>query len=73
MEHGWRLHNQYGLTKVNIKRRFSKYKPFILAQQAQQVYYAKYLRKKIKSQKKEKVDWLAICKIKAKGMIDAQI
>ena len=48
LDHGWRVHNQYGLVEVNIKRRFSKYEPFILAQQAQQMHYVEYPSKKIK-------------------------
>ncbi|XP_054785879.1 uncharacterized protein LOC129292331 [Prosopis cineraria] len=42
------------------------YEPFALAQQAQQVYFGEYA-----SKKRERADWWAICKIKARSMINA--
>jgi hypothetical protein len=40
----------------------------VLAQQAQQVYFATYL-----GTKKPKSDWIAVCKTKARYVIDAPI
>ena len=59
---GFRVHNQYGLVEVHSKKRFSKYEPFILAQQAQQVYYAEYPSKRLRTQRNEKVliGWLFV-------------
>ena len=52
--YGLKVHNEYGLVEINKKRRFSKYEPFILAQQAQQVYYIEYPCKKTKHQMSER-------------------
>lgn len=62
---GRRVHNRYGLADVNFKRKFMKYEPFVLASQAQQVYYAEYPVKR-----RDKADWRAICKINARSIID---
>jgi hypothetical protein len=40
---GTRVHLQYKLVDVNIKRSYPKFDSFMLAQQAQQVYFAIYL------------------------------
>ncbi|KAK6793959.1 hypothetical protein RDI58_007412 [Solanum bulbocastanum] len=42
------------------------YEPFVLAEQAQQVYFAKY-----PSKRKDSIDWWAVCKIKARNQIDS--
>ena len=67
---GCKVHNQYGLVEVHSKKRFSKYEPFILAQQAQQVYYVEYPSKKLRTQRNESADWLVVCKVKARSTID---
>ena len=62
---GMKVHKQYPLVDVNLKRRLNKYEPFILAMQAAQVYYFSY-----PSLKRDKSDWLAVCKVKARLMVD---
>lgn len=62
---GWRVHNRYGLADINFKRKFTKYEPFLLASQAEQVYFAEYPVKR-----RDKADWRAICKIKARNVIE---
>ena len=64
MDRGWKVHNRYGLVDINHKKRFLGYEPFVLAKQSQQVYFSKYL-----SKKKDKADWWAVCKIKARSII----
>ena len=62
---GMKVHKQYFLVDVNQKRKLSKDEPFILAMQAAQVYYVPY-----PSLRKDKSDWLAVCKVKARPVID---
>ncbi|KAK6784233.1 hypothetical protein RDI58_017687 [Solanum bulbocastanum] len=68
MGRGCKVHNQYGLIDINHKKRFSSYayEPFVLAKQAQQVYFAEY-----PSKRKDSIDWWAVCKIKARNQIDS--
>ncbi|KAL6581941.1 hypothetical protein OROMI_005955 [Orobanche minor] len=54
----------YKLVEINHKRRFNRYEPFILATQATQVYYCTY-----PSLKRDKVDWWAVCKVKARSTV----
>ena len=42
-----------------------KYEPFVLVQQAIEVYYASYL-----SLKRDKTDWWAVCKTKVRKKIE---
>ncbi|XP_039115962.1 uncharacterized protein LOC120251500 isoform X3 [Dioscorea cayenensis subsp. rotundata] len=63
---GTRVHPIYNLVDVNRKKMYPKYDPFVLAQQAIQVNYIEY-----PSMKKDKVDWLAVCKTKARRMVEA--
>ena len=65
---GTRVHEKYKLVDVNRKRFYTKYDPFILAQQASQVYYVHY-----PSVRKDMVDWLAVCKTKAKRIFDTRL
>jgi hypothetical protein len=65
---GCRVHPQYQLVDVNSKRRYPNFDPFVLAQQAQQVYFAVY-----PGTKRPKSDWMAVCKTKARHVIDAPI
>ena len=62
---GMKVHKQYFLVDVNQKRKLSKDEPFILAMQAAQVYYVPY-----PNLRKDKSDWLAVCKVKARLIID---
>lgn len=62
---GMRVHPKFNLVEVNHKRKYMKYEPFVLAQQAIQVYYASY-----PSLKQDKVEWWAACKIKARKKIE---
>ena len=62
---GTRIHKQYKLVDVNHTRRYAQDEPFVLAMQAQQVYYCTYL-----SLKRDTRSWWAVCKIKARGMIE---
>ncbi|XP_039138739.1 uncharacterized protein LOC120276064 [Dioscorea cayenensis subsp. rotundata] len=63
---GTKVNPLYKLVDVNRKKMYAKYDPFVLAQQAIQVNYIEY-----PSMKKDKVDWLAVCKTKAKRMVEA--
>ena len=62
---GMKVHKQYPLVDVNLKQRLIKYELFILAMQAAQVYYVSYPSLKI-----DKLDRLAVCKVKARIMVD---
>ncbi|KAF7821626.1 pheromone-processing carboxypeptidase KEX1-like [Senna tora] len=58
------VHPQYGIIEINRKKHFSKYEPFVLAQESQQVYFAEYA-----SKKRDRADWLVVCKIKSRSGI----
>ncbi|KAL0427434.1 UNVERIFIED_CONTAM: hypothetical protein Slati_2918200 [Sesamum latifolium] len=60
-----KVHPRYHLVDVNFKKVYQKNEPFILAQQAVQVYYTEY-----PSMKRDKVDWMVVCKIKARRLVD---
>nr|GMD88460.1 uncharacterized protein LOC109179592 [Ipomoea batatas] len=62
---GMKVHSQYKLVEVNHKRRFNRYEPFVLAVQACQVYYCTY-----PSLRRDKLDWWAVCKIKARSKVE---
>ena len=62
---GMKVHKQIFFFDVNQKHKLSKDEPFILAMQAVQVYYEPY-----PSLRKDKSDWLAVCKVKARLIID---
>ena len=62
---GTKVHKQYKLVEINHKRRFNKFEPFVLAMQAAQVYYVPY-----PSLKRDKSDWWAVCKIKARSVVE---
>ena len=57
-----RLDKASGIVEVNHKSRFGTYEPFILASQAQQVYYTSYPSIK----KSDRNEWWAVCKVKSK-------
>ncbi|KAL0349542.1 UNVERIFIED_CONTAM: hypothetical protein Sradi_4103400 [Sesamum radiatum] len=62
---GMKVHPSYHLVDVNFKKLYQKDDPFILAQQAVQVYFTEY-----PSMKRDKADWMAVCKIKARRVVD---
>ena len=62
---GMKVHTKFNLVEINHKKRYMKYEPFVLAQQASQVYYASY-----PSLKRDKADWWAVCKTKARRKIE---
>ncbi|OMO89812.1 hypothetical protein COLO4_19578 [Corchorus olitorius] len=64
---GMKVHGKYGLVDINRKRMYRKNDPFILAQQAIQVYYADY-----PSLKRDKVDLRAVFHMKARSTIEAR-
>ena len=59
----------YGIVDVKHKSSLNTYDPFILAAQAQQVYYAKYPS----SRNKERNDWWAACKVKTRLFPDYEL
>ncbi len=63
-DRGTRVHKQYGLVEVRDGRRYGKFDPFILASQADQVYYTHYPTKS-----REKIGWLAVLKIKPRRIV----
>ncbi|KAK4384309.1 hypothetical protein Sango_3073600 [Sesamum angolense] len=64
-DRGMKVHPNYHLVDVNFKKLYQKNDPFILAQQAVQVYFTEY-----PSMKRDKADWMAICKIKPQRVVD---
>ncbi|XP_029130026.1 uncharacterized protein LOC114916771 [Cajanus cajan] len=63
---GTRVNDKYGVVEVRQSRRYNKaYDPFILAQQAEQVYFTPY--------PEGHNDWLAIIKTKARSRINDNI
>ncbi|KAL0283929.1 UNVERIFIED_CONTAM: hypothetical protein Sangu_2858100 [Sesamum angustifolium] len=56
-----KVHPHYHLVDVNFKWVYQKDEPFILAQQAVQVYYTEY-----RSMKRDKIDWMTVCKTKVR-------
>ncbi|KAL3503865.1 hypothetical protein ACH5RR_033706 [Cinchona calisaya] len=62
---GMNVHSKYNLVDINHKKRYKSYEPFILAQQAVQVYYAQY-----PSLKQDRADWLAVCKTRARSKVE---
>ncbi|XP_055962307.1 uncharacterized protein LOC130015688 [Mercurialis annua] len=62
---GMLVHPRYNIVDVNHRRRYNKYEPFILAEQSDQVHYLPY-----PSKKRDKKDWWAVCKIKARSELD---
>ncbi|XP_055959774.1 uncharacterized protein LOC130014845 [Mercurialis annua] len=62
---GMLAHPRYNIVDVNHRKRYNKYEPFILAEQSDQVHYLPY-----PSKRRDKKDWWAVCKIKARSEID---
>jgi len=59
----------YGIVDIRHKSKLNTYDPFILAAQAQQVYYTKYPS----SRNKERNDWWAVCKVKTRLFPDYEL
>ena len=59
-----KVHTKFNLIEINYKKMYMKYEPFVLAQQAIQVYYASY-----PSLKRDKADWWGVYKTKARKKI----
>lgn len=64
---GTRVHKHHGIVEVNLQRSYSKYEPFIIAQQAVQVYYMPYPEKR-----RDNSNWSVVIKTKARSTIDAR-
>ena len=62
---GTKVHERYKLIDVNIRRRYNKYEPFVLAMQATQVYYISY-----PSKRRDKTDWFAVSKVRPRSVFD---
>ncbi|KAK4390386.1 hypothetical protein Sango_2101900 [Sesamum angolense] len=62
---GMKVHLPYHFVDINFNKVYQKNEPFILTQQAEQIYYTEY-----PSMKRDKVDWMAVCKAKARRVID---
>ncbi|KAL2249858.1 UNVERIFIED_CONTAM: hypothetical protein Sindi_2459500 [Sesamum indicum] len=60
-----KVHPRYYLVDVNFKKVYQKDEPNILSQQAVQVYCTEY-----PSMKRDKVDWMVVCKSKAQRVVD---
>ena len=65
LNRGMNIDKKYKLVEVNTRRRFHKYEPFVLAAQAVQVYFCTY-----PSKNRNRANWEAVCKVKARGNID---
>lgn len=63
---GLKVDPQHGLIDVKHNSKLVTKETFVLAQQAVQVYYTSY-----PSKKKERIDWWAVCKTKARGLVYA--
>ena len=64
-ERGTRVHPEYRFVEINHNRVYRKYDPFILAQQALQVYYVEY-----PGSNRERANWWYVCKTLPRGRID---
>ncbi|KAL4573895.1 hypothetical protein LXL04_020716 [Taraxacum kok-saghyz] len=62
---GVKVHKQYKLVDINLKRKFSKFEPFVLAMQPTQVCFMPY-----PSLKQNNTDWMAVFKVKPRGWTD---
>ena len=65
IDRGMKIYKEYGIVEVNHTRRYSKYDPFIYAQQATQVYYAPY-----PNSIREKSNWWVVIKTKPRSMVE---
>ncbi|GJS19137.1 retrovirus-related pol polyprotein from transposon TNT 1-94 [Tanacetum coccineum] len=56
-ERGIKFDGKHGLVDINIRSKLGGNDPFMLAEQAQQVYYTTY-----PSRKRSRIEWLGVCK-----------
>ncbi|WMV50999.1 hypothetical protein MTR67_044384 [Solanum verrucosum] len=61
---GTKVDHQHNIIEIKHTRKYRSYDPFIIAQNAKQVYYAPY------SLRRDKVDWWVVIKSKPVGRID---
>ena len=59
---GVKVHKQYNLVKINVKRKYNKFEPFVLAMQATQGCYIPYPILKTNNS-----DWWDVFKVKPRG------
>ncbi|XP_072081023.1 uncharacterized protein [Arachis hypogaea] len=59
---GVKVDERYGLVDIKYKSRLQSNEPFVLAKQAQKIYYTKYPH----SENKSSWEWCAACKVTAK-------
>ena len=64
---GTRLFKPYGIVEVRHRGKYNKYDPFILAQQAVQVYYMPYPGKR-----NDKKEWWVAMKTKPRSRVDSR-
>ena len=62
---GIKVNCAYNLVEINQRRRLANFEPFVLAMQATQVYYLPF-----PSLRRDKMDWLAVCKVKPRGIFE---
>ncbi|GKB93575.1 G-patch and R3H domain-containing protein [Tanacetum coccineum] len=61
-EKGVKVDSKHGILDINLKSRLGGNDPFVLAEQAQQVYYTKY-----PARKRSRIEWCAVYKTKARN------
>ena len=59
------VQKDFKLVSINHTRKYNKYEPFVLANQATQVYYCSY-----PSMNQVKKDWWEVCKVKARSKVE---
>lgn len=64
---GQQTHPKYGIIDVNLSRIYKTDEPFVLAQQAIQVYYVGY-----PGSKRNRVNWMAAFKTKARSTVEVK-
>jgi len=62
---GTRTHKDYKIVEVNHSKRYGRYDPFILAQNARQVYYLQYPGR-------ARSNWRVVVKTKPRGLVETQ-
>jgi hypothetical protein len=65
---GVKIDERYGLVDVKPKSRLNSNEPFVLASQAQQVYYTMYPQSNVRGSS----DWWAACKVRRKLFVLSQ-
>lgn len=62
---GTLVHPEFKLVSINHTRRYKKYEPFVLANQADQVYFCSY-----PSTNQARKDWWEVCKVKPRFNVE---